>query len=66
MGSKNLDNKYIRKLTKTGGGKSICVTIPIDYIRDFGWDSNQEVVVKKEGNKIIIENWESQELPFDK
>jgi bifunctional DNA-binding transcriptional regulator/antitoxin component of YhaV-PrlF toxin-antitoxin module len=48
----------IRKLTKTGGS-SYYVTIPLDYIREFGWREGQKLVVKKRGSKITIEDWEA-------
>ena len=56
MARRKLEDKNIRKLGKSGG-KSISVTIPIDIIRELGWKSKQKVVVKKRGDKIIIEDW---------
>lgn len=50
------EDKNIRKLTKLGG-KSIAVTIPVEYIREFGWREHQKVVVHKSGKKLIIEDW---------
>lgn len=57
MARRKLEDKNIRKLGKSGG-KSISVILPIDIIRELGWKSKQKVVVKKKGNKIIIEDWE--------
>lgn len=55
--AKRAQNKsQIRKLTKLGK-KSICVTIPIEIIREFGWRERQKVIVKKFGKKITIEDW---------
>ena len=54
--AKRSDKKNIRKLTKTGG-HSICVTIPIDIVRDLGWKERQKVVVKKVGKRIVIGDW---------
>ena len=57
MARRNLEDRNIRKLTRTGGGKSISVTLPIEYIRQLGWRDRQKVVIKKSGQKLIIEDW---------
>lgn len=46
----------VRKLTKTGD-YTYYVTIPKEYIATLDWRSKQKVVVKKQGKKIIIEDW---------
>jgi bifunctional DNA-binding transcriptional regulator/antitoxin component of YhaV-PrlF toxin-antitoxin module len=56
MAKRAQNQSQIRKLTKLGR-KSLCVTIPIEIIREFGWRERQKVVVKKSGKKIIIEDW---------
>ena len=56
MARRKMEEKNIRKLTKTGG-KSIGVTLPIEIIREFKWKEKQKVVVKKRGNSIIITDW---------
>ncbi len=56
MSRRKLEDKNIRKLTRTGGG-STSVTIPIDIIREIGWRSKQKVVVKKRGDGILITDW---------
>ena len=48
--------KNIRKLTKLGG-KSIAVTLPIEFIRKLKWREKQKVVVSLRGKKIIIKDW---------
>jgi bifunctional DNA-binding transcriptional regulator/antitoxin component of YhaV-PrlF toxin-antitoxin module len=57
MPTQKLEDKNIRKLTKVGGG-SYSVTIPIEIIKEFGWRERQKLVVKKQGKKIVIEDWE--------
>jgi bifunctional DNA-binding transcriptional regulator/antitoxin component of YhaV-PrlF toxin-antitoxin module len=51
-----MEDKNIRKLTKVGK-QSIAVTIPIEIFRALGWREKQKVIVKKSGNKLIIEDW---------
>ncbi len=57
MARQKIEDSNIRKLTRTGGGKSIGVTLPIEYIRELGWKDRQKVVVKKQGQKLVIEDW---------
>jgi bifunctional DNA-binding transcriptional regulator/antitoxin component of YhaV-PrlF toxin-antitoxin module len=56
MPTRKLEEKNIRKLTKTGR-HSICVTIPIEIVRKLKWKEKQKVVVKKSGSKIVISDW---------
>ena len=57
MTTRKTKEKNIRKLTKVGG-TSFAVTIPMEIIKEFGWRERQKLVVKKQGKKIIIEDWE--------
>lgn len=57
MARRILNERDIRKLTRTGGGKSISVTLPIEFVRELGWKDRQKVTVKKVGKKLIIEDW---------
>jgi len=56
MPRRKLENKNIRKLSRIGD-KSIGLTLPIDFVRELKWREKQKVVVKKRGNKLIIEDW---------
>lgn len=57
MARRSLEERNIRKLTRTGGGKSISLTLPIELVRELGWRDRQKVVVRKSGKKLIIEDW---------
>jgi len=48
--------KPYRKLTKTGMG-SYYLTLPRDMIKALGWKERQKLTVKKDGQKLIIEDW---------
>ena len=50
----------IRKITKTAGGSSYSITLPIDIIRRWGWRERQKVELEiDEKNKVIkIRDWE--------
>lgn len=57
--AKKLSERNIRKLYKTGGDASYSITLPIDMIREFGWQEKQKLVVTKDAKKkrLIIEDW---------
>lgn len=57
MGRKSFEERNIRKLTRTGRGKSIAVTLPIEFVRELKWRDRQKVVIRKSGAKLIIEDW---------
>ena len=57
MSRRKLEDRHIRKLTRTGAGRSISVTLPIEYVHELRWKDRQKVVVRKSGKKLIIEDW---------
>ena len=59
MSTRKVENRNIRKLSKSGGGASISLTLPIDIVRELKWRDNQKVVVKKRGKGILIVDWPS-------
>ena len=58
MGRRKFEERNIRKLTKLAGGKSYGITLPIEYVRELKWRERQKLVVRKSGDKLIIEDWE--------
>jgi antitoxin component of MazEF toxin-antitoxin module len=58
MSDKQTGREDVRKIQRTGQkGASYMLTIPKHIIQALGWDERQKVVVKQEGNKIIIVDW---------
>jgi len=57
MSRRKLENRSIRKLTRTGRAASVSVTIPIEYIRKLKWQDRQKVVVDLKGKTIVIKDW---------
>ncbi|MFP4473261.1 MAG: AbrB/MazE/SpoVT family DNA-binding domain-containing protein [Candidatus Omnitrophota bacterium] len=47
----------IRKLTITGGS-TYYVTIPQSMIRELGWRKGQKLVVRRDGERVVLEDWE--------
>ena len=57
MARRKLHNRSVRKLTRTGGGHSISVTLPIDEIRNLKWRDRQKVVIERKGDTLVIKDW---------
>ena len=59
MGRRNLSNRNIRKLFRTGGGKSYGLIVPMEFIKYLKWKETQKVVFEldKRRKRIIIEDW---------
>jgi bifunctional DNA-binding transcriptional regulator/antitoxin component of YhaV-PrlF toxin-antitoxin module len=57
MAQRPFEERNIRKLTKTGRGRTMSVTLPIELVRELGWREKQKVVVTKRGEKLMIEDW---------
>jgi bifunctional DNA-binding transcriptional regulator/antitoxin component of YhaV-PrlF toxin-antitoxin module len=59
MGRSRLDQRNTRKLFKTGGS-TYAVTLPIEAIREMGWQENQKVNIYKDpdSDRLIVEDWD--------
>ena len=59
MSMKKIEERSVRKLSKVGGGVTYSITIPIEIIREYGWQEKQKLVVKadRKTKRIIIEDW---------
>lgn len=59
MADKKIGEEQVRKIQRTGqAGASYAVTLPKGLIKKLGWRERQKVTVRREGEKIIIEDWE--------
>jgi antitoxin component of MazEF toxin-antitoxin module len=56
MGRKPLADRFKRTLTKVGG-KSLSITIPLEYLEELEWEKGQELKVRlnKKNRRIIVE-----------
>ena len=59
MGLTKNEEKTIRKLIKLGE-KSVCITLPIEDIRELGWKEHQKIRVKKIHGGFEIRDWRKQ------
>ncbi len=48
------DQTGIRKLNMVGG-KSFAVSLPVDVIKQLGWTKGTTLMVRRQGDKVIIE-----------
>jgi len=57
-----LGKKFVRKMVKVGGGRTYCITLPLEAIREFGWKEGQKLVldVDYKGKRFIIKDWEGE------
>lgn len=62
MGRKPLSERFVRKLSAVGG-KSVCVTIPKEFLEQLGWEKGKEVRLNLYGRtkQIVIEDIEDEE-----
>jgi antitoxin component of MazEF toxin-antitoxin module len=58
MARRKLSERNIRKLTRTGRGASIGLTLPIEIVRKLGWREHPKVNVSLRGKRISITDWE--------
>lgn len=60
MSRRKLENRNVRSLNKTSGGKSYGITLPIEVIRAFRWQRKQklELLVDEKNKRLVIKDWE--------
>lgn len=58
MARRPLHERSIRKLLKFAR-TSIAVTLPIELVRELRWREGQKVTIKKQGERLIIEDWKN-------
>lgn len=46
----------MRQLTRMGK-VTLAVTIPRELVLELGWRENQKVTVKRQGKKLVVEDW---------
>lgn len=57
MARRSIEERNIRSLQKTGGGKSYIITLPIEMIHDLEWQAKQKLTVKRHGEGILITDY---------
>ncbi|HJN62821.1 MAG TPA: hypothetical protein QGH03_01140 [Candidatus Paceibacterota bacterium] len=57
MSRKKVEERNIRKLVRSGGGRSVSVNIPVEFVRKLKWRGKQKVVLKRKGSMIVIKDW---------
>ena len=59
-GRRKSEQENIRSLTKTGGGRSYTVSLPVAVVRAFGWKERQKLTltVDHKHHTILVKDWE--------
>jgi len=55
MGRRKVGQESIRSVQKTHG--TYTISIPIETMRELGWQERQRVVVTKSGTKLVISDF---------
>lgn len=49
----------VHKIQRTGrAGMSYMVTLPKEMVKELGWRERQKVTIEKDGDQLIITDWE--------
>jgi antitoxin component of MazEF toxin-antitoxin module len=56
MPAKSVSTANTRKLMRLGK-TSLCVTLPMEYIKKLGWREKQKVTVELKGKSMVIKDW---------
>lgn len=54
MARRSFENRNIRVLIRFAK-RSLAITLPIEVVRDLGWQEHQRVRIRKAGKRIVIE-----------
>lgn len=54
-----MEKRNIRKLSRVGGGITYSITLPIEAVREFGWQEKQRlsVTVDRKNKRFVIKDW---------
>lgn len=58
MANRPHDERHVRSLTKSSGGRAYTITLPIEYVKQLKWQSRQKLEVVLKGKEIRIRDWQ--------
>lgn len=60
MARRKIEERNVRSLFKLAGGKSYALTLPIEVVRNWGWQNHQKLklTIDEKQKRVIIEDWE--------
>ena len=58
MGRRKIEDHHVRNLQKTAGGATYIISLPIELVRELGWQARQKLEVKRFGDGILIKDWD--------
>lgn len=57
MGRRKIGQEQIRSIQKTHG--TYTVSLPVELVRELGWQERQRVVITKSGTKLTITDYKA-------
>lgn len=57
MGTKKAGEQNKRVITQNSTG-TYSVSLPIELVKQLHWQRRQKVVIKRQGSKLVITDWE--------
>ena len=59
MARRKKEERNVRSLFKLAGGKSYAITLPIEVVREWGWQDRQKLklTIDDKKKRITIEDW---------
>ena len=59
MARRKLEERNVRSLFKLAGGTSYAITLPIEVVRDWGWQDRQKLklTIDEKKKRIVVEDW---------
>ena len=60
MARRKLEERNVRSLFKLAGGKSYALTLPIEVVREWGWQNRQKLklTIDEKNKRVIVEDWD--------
>jgi hypothetical protein len=56
MGTRKSGEQNVRNLTKNASG-TYSISVPIELVRQLNWQVGQQVIVTKQGSKLVVQDW---------
>jgi precorrin-4 methylase len=59
MARRKREERNVRSLFKLAGGKSYAITLPIEVVREWGWQDRQKLklTIDDKKKRIVVEDW---------
>lgn len=59
MARQKTGQENVRKLSRVGG-ITYTMSLPLGIVQELGWQDHQRIHVRKDGDRIILEDWKEE------